>query len=251
MNIENNECERFARSCEAALENHERHGIGTLGEKTLHSVLKHYFEPDTSFHEIKLGRYVADIYRDGEITEIQTRQFSSLKNKLCAYKENYKVNVVYPIAAQKYISWIDPESGEVGERHKSPKKGKPWDILYELYSLRPIMPLTGVRFTLLFCNMEEFRLLTGRSRDKKSFGASRFERIPTELVGCITLENPSDFSVLVPETLGEAFTASEFAKAAKMTRRKAGYALLTLISLGVIEHSETVKRTYIYRRKPL
>lgn len=230
---------------------HEKRGIGTLGERTLHSVLKHFFEPDTSFHEIKLGRYVADICKDGEITEIQTRQFYALKNKLNAYKDSYKVNVVYPIAAEKYILWIDPESGEIGERHKSPKQGKPWDILYELYSLRPIMPLTNVRFTLVFCNIEEYRLLTGRSHDKKHFGSSRFERIPTELVGKMILEKSDDFSVLIPETLGEHFTAAEFAKAAKMTRRKAGYALLTLISLDVIEHTETVNRTYIYRRKSL
>ena len=157
--------------------------------------------------------------------------------------------MVYPIAAEKYISWIDHESGEVGERRKSPKPGKPWDILYELYSLRPIMPFTNVRFTLVFCNIEEYRLLTGRSHDKKHFGASRFERIPTELIGKLTLEKSDDFSVLIPEMLGEYFTAAEFAKAAKMTRRKAGYALLTLISLDVIEHAKTQKRAYIYRRK--
>lgn len=251
-NANTHEKEIFSKCCHDAMTNaHEKRGIGTLGERTLHSVLKHFFEPDTSFHEIKLGRYVADICKDGEITEIQTRQFSSLKNKLTAYKDDYKVNVVYPIAAEKYISWINPESGEVGERHKSPKQGKPWDILYELYSLRPIMPLTDVRFTLAFCNIEEFRLLTGRSKDKKHFGASRFERIPTELIGKLTLEKASDFSVLIPDTLGDTFTATEFAKAAKMTRRRAGYAILTLISFGVIEHSETVKRTYIYKRKTL
>ncbi len=250
-NITSDDKLRFIKCCDSARINScERHSIGTLGEKTLHSVIKHYFESDTSFHEQKIGRYVADILKNGEITEIQTRAFSSLKNKLTAYMGNHRVNVVFPIAAEKYISWIDPETGEVGERHKSPKRGHPRDILRELYSLRPIMPLDGVKFTLVFCVMEEFRLLTGRSRDKKHFGASRYERIPTELSGILTLENTSDFALLIPDTLPERFTAAEFAKAAKMTRRTAGYALLTLISLGVIEHTETLKRTYIYKRIP-
>ena len=67
----------------ATSENRVRDGIGTLSEKTLHSFLKNYLEPDSSFHEIKVGRYVADIKKDGYITEIQTG------NKRC---ENYDTN---------------------------------------------------------------------------------------------------------------------------------------------------------------
>ncbi len=239
----------FANCCRAMLiGGMKRLGIGTLGEKTLHAIVKNFIEPDTTYHEQKLGRFVADICKDGEITEIQTRHFSALSKKLTEYTPEYRVNVVYPIAAEKHISWINPESGEVTERRKSPKQGKPWDILYELYALRPIMPLEGVCFTLIFCNMDEFRLLTGRSRDKKHFGASRYERIPTELVDIITLEKPSDFTVLVPPALDDEFTAAEFAKAAKMTRRTAGYALQTLITLGVIEHTDTVNKAYIYKK---
>ena len=125
----------------------------------------------------------------------------------------------------------------------------PWDILRELYALRPVMPLTDVRFTLVFCDIEELRLLTGRSRDKKHFGALRCERIPTELVGTLTLEVPSDYGKLIPDTLDEHFTAADFAKAAKMTRRTAGYAIGTLVSLDVLEHTDTQKNTYIYKRK--
>ena len=49
-------------------------GIGTLAEKSVHSVLKYYFAPDETFHEQKIGRFVADIRIDGEIYEIQTKQ---------------------------------------------------------------------------------------------------------------------------------------------------------------------------------
>ena len=33
---------------------HENHGIGTLGEKTLHAVVKNYVEPDEDYHEVPL-----------------------------------------------------------------------------------------------------------------------------------------------------------------------------------------------------
>ena len=47
--------------------NRERNGIGTLGEKTLHALLKNYLEPDETKQEIRLGTYYADIYNGKEI----------------------------------------------------------------------------------------------------------------------------------------------------------------------------------------
>ncbi len=231
----------------ATLNPARRDGIGRLGERTLHQILKYYFEPDDTFHEIKVGRYVADICRDGSITEIQTRAFRSLRGKLKAYRDKYNVNVVFPIAMKKHLSWVSPETGEIISRRKSPKKGQPWDILYELYSLRPDMPLGGVKFTLVLCEMEDFKLLNGYGEDKKK-RAPRFERIPTALCDIVTLESLADYAMLVPSSLGEHFTAAEFAKAAKMTRRTAGRAIQTLVTLGVISHIGTEKRTYIYGR---
>lgn len=234
----------------ATLNPARRDGIGRLGERTLHQILKYYFEPDDRFHEIKAGRYVADICRDGNITEIQTRAFRSLRGKLKAYSGKYNVNVVFPIAVKKYLSWVSPETGEIISRRKSPKKGKLWDILYELYALRPDMPLDGVKFTLVLCEVEDFKLLNGYGEDKKK-GAARFERIPTELCDIVTIKTTADYGKLIPPSLGESFTAAEFAKAAKMTRRTAGRAIQTLVSLGVIKHISTEKRTYIYGRTEL
>ena len=41
--------------------------------------------------------YVADIYKDGEIIEIQTRQFNRMRGKLQAFLPLYPVTIVYPI----------------------------------------------------------------------------------------------------------------------------------------------------------
>ena len=35
-------------------------GVGTLGEKSIHAVLKYYYIPDERFHEIPIDRFVAD-----------------------------------------------------------------------------------------------------------------------------------------------------------------------------------------------
>ena len=78
---------RFKTACEEIIGgNRAENGIGTLSEKTLHAVLKRYFELDGGICEIKFGRYVADVVL-GErgIFEIQTRAFNVLRNKLDAF----------------------------------------------------------------------------------------------------------------------------------------------------------------------
>ena len=84
--------QQFMESCDSVInEAIVREGIGTLNEKTIHTVLKHYYEPDVSHHEIKVGRYYADIYNENGIIEIQTRQFNRLRLKLNEFLNEYRV----------------------------------------------------------------------------------------------------------------------------------------------------------------
>lgn len=53
------------------LKQNDPHGFGTLQEKTVHAVMKLAFEPDEDFHEVPVEGYIADIYREGRIIEIQ------------------------------------------------------------------------------------------------------------------------------------------------------------------------------------
>ena len=76
-----------------------KNGIGTLGEKTLHAVIKNYLEPREELQEVRVNGYVADICRENQIWEVQTRNFNTLRRKLEAFLPEYKVTVVYPIAA--------------------------------------------------------------------------------------------------------------------------------------------------------
>ena len=49
--------ERFEYALDQVVgKTHIRDGIGTLSEKTVHAVLKYYYEPDSSHHEIPLEK---------------------------------------------------------------------------------------------------------------------------------------------------------------------------------------------------
>ena len=148
----------------------ERHGIGTLSEKTIHAVLKNYYAPDEDMHEIPIEGYVADIYTGTEIIEIQTRAFNKMRRKLDAFLPLYPVTIVYPIPNIKWLSWIDEETGEASAKRKSPKKGNVYQAFKELYKIRPYLNDSNLRLRFALMDMEEYRLLNGWSKDKKKGG---------------------------------------------------------------------------------
>lgn len=212
-----------------------RNGIGTLSEKTVHAILKNYYEPDEDYHEIPVNGYVADIYRDGNIIEIQTSNFNKLRNKLDVFLNDYQVTVVYPMPYIKWLSWLDEETGYIGPKRKSPKKGNPYEAFYQLYKIKSYLTNPNIRIKIVMMNMEEIRLLNGWSKDKKK-GSSRFDRIPTEIVEEIDLYSLEDYMQMVPIELAETFCSKDYAKASHLSIGMAQTAL------NILTYTGTVKR---------
>lgn len=223
-----------------------RQGIGTLGEKTLHAVLKYYFEPDSQNREVKIGPYVADIAGEAGIIEIQTRDLWRIRPKLEQLLPEHQVTVVYPLAHLKWLSWIDPKSGEVSKRRRSSKVYTAADALPELYHLRGLLPAPHLHICLVLLELEEYRLLDGWSRDKKR-GSSRYERIPLRLVDKIELRQAADLALLMPPGLAEQFTSRDFAKAARLSEKKARLSLKLLYDLGLVARPGKQGNRYLYR----
>lgn len=108
-----------------------------------------------------MGRYFADIRNEDGIIEIQTRALYRLKPKAGAFLPLDAVTVVYPIAAVKRLSWLDPKTGEKSAPRRSPKKGTRYDCVRELYALRDYLLRDGFRLCLVFLELEEVRLKNG------------------------------------------------------------------------------------------
>ncbi len=226
----------------------QRLGIGTLSEKSVHAILKNYYEPDEDRQEIPIENYVADIYREGEIIEIQTRQMNKMRGKLSAFLPLYPVTIVYPIPREKWLIWIDEESGELSKKRKSPLKGNPYMAFAELYKIKMFLKNPNLRFKLVLLDMEEYRLLNGWSRDKKK-GSSRYDRIPTQLVEEVEIRCLQDYMQFVPYELPEQFTSGEFAKAAHIPVRLSRIVLNILNYVGVVEHVGKRGKSYLYQVK--
>ena len=223
----------------------QRLGIGTLSEKTVHAILKNYYEPDEDKQEIPIENYIADIYADGEIIEIQTRQLNKLRGKLAAFLPLYPVTVVYPIPREKWLIWIDEESGELSNKRKSPAKGNPYLAFPELYNIKMFLKDPNLRLRLLLLDIEEYRLLNGWSKDKKK-GSSRFDRIPVALAEEIEIDCLKDYMQFVPYELEGSFTSKEFAKAAHIPVPLAQTVLNILYHVGTVTRVGKEGSQYLY-----
>jgi len=232
---------------ETTLDDHQRYNIGTYKEKKLHIMLKRYFEEDPKYHEIPVNGYIADICRDGVITEIETSGFTGLKPKLEAYLSEYKVQLVYPLAFAKYVSWIDPSSGEITSRKRSPKKASVYDGLFEMVRILPYINHKNLTVLMPFLEIDEYRLLDGWSRDKKR-GSHRYERIPTDLFRIEEFSADVDYIRCIPESCEDFFTLTEFAKEAHIGGRDANGIVKVLMARGLLERVGKRGRSYLYAR---
>ena len=222
--------------------------IGTLSEKTMHKVLKNYIEPDESFHEIEYLGSVADIMRDGQIYEIQTRAYDRLVPKLSRFLKTARVCIVCPLSAEKSVAWVNPETGELSSPRRSPKRETVYDAFKRLYQIRRFLKNEGISVKIMFSRTDEYKYLDGWDSTGKR-GSSRMENIPRELLYEIELSSPEDYKHFVPSALGETFLASEFARAIGRTARFTFYPMKLLLELGVIERlKEKRGNAFIYKR---
>lgn len=237
---------RFLAAKEKILgKDRERHGIGTLSEKTMHAVLKHYYAPDEEMHEIPIENFVADIYTGTEIIEIQTRAMNRMRKKLEVFLQHYPVTIVYPIPREKWLYWIEEETGEVSQKRKSPKKGNPYQAFIELYKIRPYLSNPNLKLRLALIDMEEYRLLNGWSLDRKK-GSERYDRIPIEFCEEVSINCVRDYMQLLPFELPEQFTVKDFAKQAKIPAKLAGTVLLIFTDLKLVTRIGKRGRSYLY-----
>ncbi len=216
--------------------------IGSLNEHTLHLALKKYIEPDTAYHEVDCGGFVADIKRDNIICEIETTSFTRMKKKLAYFLESNEVTVVFPIAMKRYVVWIDPENGEMSKPKISPKKGRASDVCDELYKIREHICNPNFTLRLIFTEEEHHKIRVGKR------GSKRENRIPVGIVTQKDYRTAEDYASLVNVIPEGEFTSKIFGQVNRLRGRNLWYTIQVLIAASVIEKSGNEGRTILYKR---
>ena len=222
--------------------------IGVLQEKPLHATLKWWLDDNPHHHEITLpcGK-VADIYDGVTVTEVQTGSFTPLRKKLEVLLDTYPVTVVHPVVRRKYLSWINPETGESTEPRKSPRVGSFTDGGKQLIYILPLLGHPNLTVRLVLMDAEEQRIADGWGNDGKR-GSHRAVLLPLSVEGVLDLKVPADYASLIPATLPERFTAQQFGKAAKMQGRNLNGTLKVLLDRGVLKRETKEGNAWIYER---
>ena len=223
-------------------------GIGTLSERSLHAVFKFWFDACEEHHEVRLPcGAVADIFDGERVTEIQTAGFSRFRGKLLRLLEQYPVTVVYPITRVKYLSWIDPDTGESTPPRKAPRRGNFADIGRELIYLLPALGHPGLTFVLQLVDVEEYRLRDGWGSGGKR-GAHRAERLPVAEGERLTVRCVADWCGVLPPDLPSLFTVADVQKAARLSPRKASTLINTLYKIGAIIRTGKHGNAFLYEK---
>lgn len=245
---------RFDRLCVEQLKaarSQGEGGIGTLGEKRMHVVIKRFLCEDTDCHEVGVEgtRYVSDVRIGNDIYEVQTGSFYPMRKKIAYYLENTDctVTVVHPIAVEKWVAWYDGKTGEMLPRKRSPRKGRAEELLPELTCLIPCLQNPRLRFRLLMIEAEDIRVLSNRRGDRKR-GAVKYERIPLSLLDELDFCTPDDFARFLPDVLPTPFTAKDFARATGIRGRDTYFSIYVLEALGLITADEKIGRSKSWRR---
>lgn len=224
-------------------------GIGTLQENSLHAGLKAlYVQPGDSI-EAKVDGFIIDIVRGDLLIEIQTRNFSAIKNKLVRLLENYQVRLVYPIAREKWIVRQDMD-GKVLSRRKSPARGRIENVFRELVRIPELVAYSNFCLEVVFVDEEEIRVDDG----KGSWWRKGWSIVDTKLVGTAgfhTFCSASDFTALLPKGLPEVFSVKDVARQSGIPRYLAGKMLYCLRQMNAVQTCGRKGRAYLYQRIPI
>ena len=194
--------------------------IGTLREKPLHASLKQWYSRPGDRIEAPVDRFVIDLVRDDLLIEVQTRGFSSMKQKLADLLDlGHHVRIVHPIASNRWIVKVDG-TGEVLSRRRSPRHGDPTDLFAELVSFPDLMTNPGLQIHLILTQEDEYRRHTP-NRSWRRKGWTVIERRLIDVVDTMMISGAEDLAQLLPADLPEPFTTEDLATALGRTRRVA------------------------------
>ncbi len=207
-------------------------GIGTLKERSLHAGLKDWLAEPGDEIEKKVDGYFIDIVHGDLLIEIQTKNFSALKNKLTKLLKHHPVKLVYPIYRSKWIQRVDAKDQKISRR-KSPRKGRVEHLFQELFRIPKVAIEPNFQIEVLFTEEEEIWRDDGKgSWRRKKWSIS--DRRLLDVVDSHELSGPSDYLALLPEALPETFSNRDLQAALKIRNPLAQKMSYCLRKMGLL-----------------
>jgi hypothetical protein len=220
--------------------------IGTLAEKSLHAALKEWLAQPGDQQEQPVDGFVIDIVRGDTLMEIQTRHLGAMKRKLGKLLPHHPVDLIHPIAAEKWIV-RQTASGQPISRRKSPKRGRLIDIFAELVRIPHLLPHPNLTVIVLLTRQEEIWRDDGQGSWRRKRW-SVHDHLLLDVIGQHRFEGVNDWLALLPNDLPRPFTNRELAAALGCRQNLAQKITYTLRNAGLIERVGKEGNAWLYSK---
>jgi len=216
-----------------------------MQESSLHAALKKHYARSGGLQEAPVDGYLVDVVRQGLLIEIQTGNFTAIRDKLNVLLDNHHLLLVYPVAQEKWIVRLPAEGDTPISRRRSPKRGQVTEIFRELVRIPSLMTHPNLSLEVLLVREEEIRRDDGRGSWRRK-GWSIVDHRLLEVVHSHLFQTPQDLLTLIPDSLQEPFTSKDLAAAMGVRRYIAQKAAYCLRNMQVIAIAGKRGRAYLY-----
>jgi hypothetical protein len=199
----------------------------------LHSQVKEWYARDGDRFEVEVDGFIVDIIRGDLLIEVQTGNFSSIREKLRSLVENHCVRLVYPVAERKWIARVDKLGGSVVSRRRSPKTGRLVDMFDELVSIPRLGGDGNFMLEVLLIEEEEVRCDDGRGSWRRR-GVSIKDHRLLKVVDSVLFSSRKDYLRFLPSDLAEPFTSRQLSEASGLSLRLARRITYVLRRMGAL-----------------
>ena len=214
-------------------------------ESSLHEAIKDWYSHPGDLFEQWVDGYVVDLVRDGLLIEIQTSNFSAIKDKIINLVAKHNLRLVLPIAKQKWIIKLDSGDREILSRWKSPKKGRIENVFDELVYLPKLIKDSNFSLDVLLIHSEEVLIDDGLGSWRRRKW-SVHDRHLLKVVDNVLFNYPLDFLTLLPENLPVPFTVAELAKELRLKPSLAQKMVYCLRKMDVIKFTGKRGKAFSY-----
>ena len=208
----------------------------TMGEKSLHDSVKLWYSREGDEIEKEVDGYVVDVVRGDLLIEVQTANFSAIRDKLRRLVRAHPVRLVHPISERKWIVRVDGDGETVLSRRRSPKKGRVEDVFYELVYMPNLLAEENMSLEVLLVHSEDVLIDDGRGSWRRRRWSIHDRRL-LDVVDQVRFNGPEDLLDLLPVDLPEKFTSREVAEALSLRPAAAQKMTYCLRKMGVLREA--------------
>jgi hypothetical protein len=223
--------------------------IGLLNEQPLHAALKHWYTRPGDVLEAALDGYIVDLLRGDHIIEIQTGSFASIRRKMRALSQRYRVTLVYPVAYERWILKLPATACGQPIRRKSPRRQSMNQLFQELVSFPDLLRCPNFSIEIVCIQAEEVQRYD-RRHGRRRRGWVIVERRLLGVLGRHVIAIPSDLWSLISWELPEPFQTLHLARVLHRPRWFAQKVAYCLRESGASTAVGKVRNAIVYSRSP-